>query len=166
MTKACSHAREVERHFPAHRQGVIRDLGRAFVQISATAGLVPGGVAGAAVDDLGAKALIPPTPAPYPRLMFSSLLARHPLILAECAVAERLRRLPGVELHPTLYNSPLVYGPSRSREAMASIYLEYIATARKAGVPILLSAPTCGSMPRAWPLPECRPPSTPMPSPS
>jgi len=74
--------------------------------------------------------------------MFASLLASHPLILAECAVAERLRRLPGVELHPTLNNSSLVYGPSRSREAMASIYLEYMATARKAGLPILLSAPT------------------------
>ena len=67
--------------------------------------------------------------------MSSSLLASHPLILSECAVVERLRRLPGVELHPTLYNSPLVYGPSRSREAMASIYLEYMATARRAGLP-------------------------------
>lgn len=74
--------------------------------------------------------------------MPSSVLASHPLILAECAIAERLRRQPGVELHPTLHNSPLVYGPSRSREAMASIYLEYMATARKAGLPILLCAPT------------------------
>jgi homocysteine S-methyltransferase len=43
--------------------------------------------------------------------MIDILLAHHPRILAECAVAERLRRLPGVELHPTLFNTPLIYGP-------------------------------------------------------
>jgi homocysteine S-methyltransferase len=83
-----------------------------------------------------------PDPARYRRTMLASLLASHPLILAECAVAERLRREPGVELHPMLYNSPLAYGPSRAREAMASIYLEYMTAARNVGLPILLSAPT------------------------
>ncbi len=74
--------------------------------------------------------------------MISSLLANSPRILAECAVAERMRRMPGVELHPTLFNTPLIYGPSHAREAMESIYLEYLATARNAGLPIILTAPT------------------------
>jgi S-methylmethionine-dependent homocysteine/selenocysteine methylase len=74
--------------------------------------------------------------------MLKQLLADHPRILSECAVAERLRRLPGVELHPTLFNTPLIYGPESSREAMASIYREYLAVARHHGLPILLSAPT------------------------
>jgi homocysteine S-methyltransferase len=74
--------------------------------------------------------------------MLKQLLAGHPRILSECAVAERLRRLPGVELHPTLFNTPLIYGPASSREAMASIYREYLSVARRSGLPILLSAPT------------------------
>lgn len=74
--------------------------------------------------------------------MLATLLANHPLILAECAVAERLRRMPGVDLHPTLFNTPLIYGPEAAREAMVSIYREYLATARDAGLPLLLTAPT------------------------
>ena len=74
--------------------------------------------------------------------MLEQLLADSPRALAECAVAERLRRMPGVELHPTLYNSPLIYGPGPSREAMASIYREYLGVAHRSGLPILLSAPT------------------------
>lgn len=74
--------------------------------------------------------------------MLQSLLADYPRILSECAVAERLRRLPGVELHPTFFNTPLIYGPESSREAMASIYREYLAVARRAGLPILLCSPT------------------------
>jgi hypothetical protein len=34
---------------------------------------------------------------------------RHTLILAEAAIAERLRRMNGITLHPTLFNSPLIY---------------------------------------------------------
>lgn len=67
---------------------------------------------------------------------------QHPKILAECAVAERLRRLPEVELHPTLFHTPFIYGPEHAREAMASISLEYIGIARAAGLPLLLTAPT------------------------
>lgn len=74
--------------------------------------------------------------------MIIKLLQNHPLILAECAVAERLRRMPGVELHPSLFNTPLIYGPDAAREAMVSIYREYLGTARRAGLPLLLTAPT------------------------
>ena len=74
--------------------------------------------------------------------MIKQLLADFPRVLAECAVAERLRRMPGIELHPTLYNAPLIYGPDPAREAMASIYREYLEVARRSGLPILLTAPT------------------------
>jgi len=74
--------------------------------------------------------------------MLEQLLAHHPRVLAECAVAERLRRLPGIELHPTTFNTPLIYGPETVREAMASIYREYLEVARHSGLPILLTAPT------------------------
>ena len=74
--------------------------------------------------------------------MPASLLATHPKILAECAVAERLRRMPGITLHPTLFNTPLIYGPEDARRAMASIYQEYLGIAAGAGLPLLLTAPT------------------------
>lgn len=74
--------------------------------------------------------------------MLDALLIDHPRILAECAVAERLRRRAGVELHPTLFNTPLIYGPEAAREEMAGIYREYIDAARRARLPLLLTAPT------------------------
>jgi homocysteine S-methyltransferase len=74
--------------------------------------------------------------------MLASLLASHPKILAECAVAERLRRIPGITLHPTLFNTPLIYGPDEARAAMASIYQEYLRIAAEANLPLLLTAPT------------------------
>lgn len=74
--------------------------------------------------------------------MLESLLKDHPLILAECAVAERLRRMPGVGLHPTLFNTPLIYGPEAALEAMVSIYRGYGTTASQAELPLLLTAPT------------------------
>lgn len=66
---------------------------------------------------------------------------RYPRILAECAIAERLRHVPMVELHPTLFNSPLIYEPG-ARVAMTPLYREYIETAVAAGLPLLLTAPT------------------------
>jgi homocysteine S-methyltransferase len=69
------------------------------------------------------------------------LLDRHPLILAEAAIAERLRRKDGVTLHPTLFNSPLIY-QEHVGKLMEELYREYVEIARLAGVPILLAAPT------------------------
>lgn len=74
--------------------------------------------------------------------MLAPLLSSHPKILAECAVAERLRRLPGISLHQTLYNTPLIYGPDSAREAMTAIYREYLEIARRHARPLLLTAPT------------------------
>ncbi|NWK54585.1 homocysteine S-methyltransferase family protein [Verrucomicrobiaceae bacterium N1E253] len=74
--------------------------------------------------------------------MIAELLKQTPRILAECAVAERLRRLPDVELHPTLFNTPLIYGPENARDAMTAIYREYLEVARNANLPLILTAPT------------------------
>ncbi|WP_411827856.1 homocysteine S-methyltransferase family protein [Luteolibacter sp. AS25] len=72
--------------------------------------------------------------------MLSDLISSSPKILAECAIAERLRRLPGIELHPKLFNTPLIYGPESALECMTSLYCEYIDAA--AALPLLLTAPT------------------------
>ena len=74
--------------------------------------------------------------------MLADLLAAHPKILAECAIAERLRRTPGIELHSTLFNTPLIYGASAPLAEMTAIYREYLSTAQSAKLPLLLTAPT------------------------
>lgn len=74
--------------------------------------------------------------------MLADLLTAHPRILAECAIAERLRRMQEVTLHPTLFNTPLIYGPDHARQAMSSLYEEYLRTASDARLPLLLTAPT------------------------
>lgn len=74
--------------------------------------------------------------------MLASLLQQYPKILAECAIAERLRRTPNIELDPLLYNAPLVYGPDHARDAMTAIYSDYITAANQAGLPLLISSPT------------------------
>lgn len=45
-------------------------------------------------------------------------------------------------LHPTLFNTPLIYGPAEAKQAMIELYEEYIGVARKADLPLLLTAPT------------------------
>ena len=70
-----------------------------------------------------------------------SVINASSLILTECAISERLRRAGGVELHPTLFNTPLVYN-ARGREKLEAIYLQYMEIAAQAGLPILLCAPT------------------------
>ncbi|MEM7386616.1 MAG: homocysteine S-methyltransferase family protein [Verrucomicrobiota bacterium] len=71
-----------------------------------------------------------------------NLLADHSKILIECAIAERLRRQPGVMMDPTLFNAPLIYGSEKEKQPMEAIYREYLEIAREAGLPILLMAPT------------------------
>jgi homocysteine S-methyltransferase len=70
-----------------------------------------------------------------------SLLQNYPLILAEAAIAERLRRMDGITLHPTLFNTPLIYDEQGS-ETMRDLYLQYVSIARSANLPLLLAAPT------------------------
>ncbi len=74
--------------------------------------------------------------------MLRQLLESHPKILAEAAIAERLRRDSKVTLHETLYNTPLIYGPEESRAIMTRLYQEYLEVARDANLPILMTAPT------------------------
>ncbi len=71
----------------------------------------------------------------------SSTLAESPLVLTECAISERLRRAADIELHPTLFNTPLIYH-SRGRKELSAIYQQYTDIAAGAALPILLCAPT------------------------
>ena len=72
---------------------------------------------------------------------FNRLLEDFPLILTECAISERLRRRPDIELHPVLFNTPLIYG-EKGRQRLEEIYYSYLEVANKAKLPILLCAPT------------------------
>ena len=74
-------------------------------------------------------------------MTFLKLLEASSLMLTECAICERLRRMPGIELHPLLFNTPLIYDPV-GRERLEEIYLSYRRVAEGAKLPILLCAPT------------------------
>lgn len=74
-------------------------------------------------------------------MTFAELLTRNPAILTECAISERLRRQPGIDLHPVLFNTPLIY-EENGRKSLEEIYRSYIDVARDAQFPILLCAPT------------------------
>jgi len=74
-------------------------------------------------------------------MKFLDLLNDSPLILSECAIAERLRRTPGITLHPQLFNTPLVRNAA-GRQDLAGIYLEYRKIALAASLPVMLCAPT------------------------
>ncbi|QQL45013.1 homocysteine S-methyltransferase family protein [Sulfuriroseicoccus oceanibius] len=68
-------------------------------------------------------------------------LNQSSVVLAEGAIAERLRNHHGITLHPSLFNTPLIYDEEKA-ELMASVYHEYTAVADAFDLPILLSAPT------------------------
>lgn len=72
---------------------------------------------------------------------FTQTLQSNHAILAECAIAERLRRMDDIELHPLLFNTPLIY-QEKGRKRMGEIYGEYRKIALDAKIPILLYAPT------------------------
>ncbi len=74
-------------------------------------------------------------------MSLQSTLNTFPLVLTECAISERLRRDSEVELHPVLFNTPLIYH-NPGRRKMADIYHQYREIAEKAALPILLCAPT------------------------
>lgn len=74
-------------------------------------------------------------------MSFEKLLKETPLILTECAISERLRRRPDIELHPILFNTPLVY-ESNGRKRLEEIYHSYYKVAEQVSLPILLCAPT------------------------
>ncbi|MEO0445773.1 MAG: homocysteine S-methyltransferase family protein [Verrucomicrobiota bacterium] len=74
--------------------------------------------------------------------MVEQILTRHSRIMVECAVAEPLRRMEGVELHPDLFHTPLIYEHRERRRPMEVIYERYLEIAREAKLPLLLTAPT------------------------
>ena len=62
-------------------------------------------------------------------------------MLTEGAIAERLRRRDDIELHPMLFNTPLIYD-DHGRACMTEIYGQYRDLAARRNLPILLCAPT------------------------
>lgn len=71
----------------------------------------------------------------------SSLFSEHPFMLSEAAICERLRSNDAITLHPTLFNTPLIYDESAAK-LLASITHQYIDIAREFAVPITIAAPT------------------------
>ncbi len=72
---------------------------------------------------------------------FLETLEAAECILTEAAITERLRRRDDIQLHPTLFNTPLIYDED-GRRALADIYGQYREIAREARLPVLLCAPT------------------------
>ncbi len=72
---------------------------------------------------------------------FSEFLNRHPCILGEGAVIERLRRQPETLLDPHLANSAFVYDSSK-RAALEAIYRQYVQIGQVHGLPMLLTTST------------------------
>ena len=70
-----------------------------------------------------------------------SLFSQHPFVLSEAAICERLRRDDSITLHPTLFNTPLIYEP-HGAQVLARVYHQYIDIARDHAVPIVIAAPT------------------------
>lgn len=72
---------------------------------------------------------------------FEQTIQTNPLILMEGAIIERLRHNQTIQLHPRLVIAPLVGNPA-GRGALTALYREYIAIAKGAGLPVVLSTPT------------------------
>jgi homocysteine S-methyltransferase len=75
------------------------------------------------------------------RLPFPQFLEKHPCILGEGAVIERLRRNPALELDPFLVNSAFIYDPAK-RAALEAICRQYMDIGREFNLPLLVSTPT------------------------
>ena len=72
---------------------------------------------------------------------FMDLFEHSRYILGEGAVIERLRRNADLELDPFLVNSAFIYQDDK-RQAIESIYRQYLGIARRFDLPLLLSTPT------------------------
>ena len=72
---------------------------------------------------------------------FLEFFERHPFILGEGAVIERLRRNSDLELDPYIVNSAFIYDESK-RAALESIYRQYLDIGFQYDLPLLLSTPT------------------------
>lgn len=72
---------------------------------------------------------------------FQDTLASSNAMLTEGAIAERLRRRDDLGLHPTLFNTPLIYD-EYGRRCMEEIYGQYREAGGRRNIPVLLCAPT------------------------
>jgi homocysteine S-methyltransferase len=72
---------------------------------------------------------------------FPEFFERHPCILGEGAVIERLRRSSDFELDPHIVNSAFVYDEAK-RAALEVICRQYLNIGFQYGLPLLLSTPT------------------------
>jgi len=71
----------------------------------------------------------------------NKIINNNDLILTEAAVIEHLRRSNEIRLHPYLENSLLIYDEN-GKKALTKLYNTFIDVASKAGVPIIICAPT------------------------
>jgi S-methylmethionine-dependent homocysteine/selenocysteine methylase len=69
------------------------------------------------------------------------LLRHNDVILMEASIAECMRRMEGIVLHPTLVHTPLIYEEPGKR-ALGELYQAYIDIAFEAGKPLLILTPT------------------------
>jgi len=74
-------------------------------------------------------------------LPFADFLDRHPCILGEGALIERLRRDSALELDPCLVNAAFIYDAAK-RAAQETICRQYLDIGRESGLPLLMSTPT------------------------
>ena len=72
---------------------------------------------------------------------FPDFLEKSPCILGEGAVIERLRRNTDLELDPDIVNSAFIYDEEK-REALETIYRQYLDIGFQYDLPLFLSTPT------------------------
>ncbi len=68
-------------------------------------------------------------------------IEQEPVIIAEGAVIERLRRTPGISLDPHLLNSALLYN-DEGKKYLEEIYRQYIDCAYRRNLPMIVLTPT------------------------
>ena len=72
---------------------------------------------------------------------FQTCYQQSPVLLMEGAIGERLKREFNITMDPTLVMANLVYQPE-ARQALRSIYMEYVGIAERYGLPFLATTPT------------------------
>src|SRR3569623_1035107 len=72
---------------------------------------------------------------------FSQFVASGAPAIAEGAIVERVRRDPSLPFDPHILNGGLIYDPA-GRERLAEIHNDYIRSARRSGLPILIGTDT------------------------
>ncbi|MFX1426854.1 MAG: homocysteine S-methyltransferase family protein [Promethearchaeota archaeon] len=80
-------------------------------------------------------------------MVLKELLSENPLVLAEGAVIERIKREFKYELNPYIQNAAMVYD-SVGRKILEKIFIQYISVAFKFDLPMLNLAPTWRTNPK------------------